>query len=54
MSGPVEVIARWLYRRYAIKADREVTWEMQGGKVKGPWLGDAQAILDALGRSEGG
>ena len=42
------VIAQWLYRRYATKADRETEWEMQGGKVKGPWLGDAQGILDAL------
>ncbi len=44
----LEVVARWLYRRYAVKPDREITWERAGGKLKGPWYGDAQGILDAL------
>ena len=48
VTEDLEIIARWLYRRYAIKNDRFVTWERQGGKVKGPWYGDAQGILDAL------
>lgn len=43
-----EVIARWLFRRYAIKQDRDVTWELLGGKIKAPWYGDATGILDAL------
>ena len=50
----LEIIAQWLFRRYAITADREVTWERQGGKVKGPWYGDAQGILDALEKKRPG
>ena len=46
----LEIIAKWLHRRYAVKVprDRASPWELLGGKLKGPWYGDAQGILDAI------
>ncbi|KKK98823.1 hypothetical protein LCGC14_2638900 [marine sediment metagenome] len=40
--------AKWLYRRYAIKPDREITWERAGGALRGHWLNDAQGLFDAV------
>ena len=44
----LEIIAKWLFRRYAVKQDRGLVWDLLGGKIKGPWYGDAQGILDAI------
>ncbi len=47
MSGKLEVIAKWLYRRYKPSKNKP-TWELLGGTERHSWMSDAQGILDAI------
>ena len=44
----LDIIGKWLYRRYRQGGTTKPSWELLGGMEKHRWLSDAQGISDAL------